>query len=371
MARPLAELTPRQRMIFVAAFGLYTAFVIPVGLHQGRDLLQELPLSERLLAGLPLYTENPRLGIHWTPFTILALSPLALLGGLSLPLAKAAFAVVSVACLAWTVARIGGLWGWRPAILAVLAVAKPVHGNFVWQNIVMLVLACVVAGAADLAEGRERRAGVWLGVATALKAFPGLLLLYLAYRRRWTGFAVGIAVAGGLTLLPGLRYGPLGAVTTAWDWFTVSRNAELLHELTHQPAGGLLLELGAPTFTVFALAFLCFGLVLVAVHRWPAGEERPYGLGLTALLAVLFTPIGWNYNFSLAIPAWVTALTLPAPEHGKRLWVAALVAAGILLSGLLTFHRHYNNVGGALLLMGALAARSLTLRRQPAPVAGG
>ncbi|HEX9611430.1 MAG TPA: hypothetical protein VF978_06045 [Gemmatimonadales bacterium] len=47
--------------------------------------------------------------------------------------------------------------------------------------------------------------------------------------------------------------------------------------------------------------------------------------------------------------------------------IETLVAARVLLSGVLTFHRHYNNVGGGLLLLGALAARPPVWRRIPVP----
>lgn len=363
MPRPLAELTARQRALFFGGFAAYLVFATWVGLHQGRDLLTELPVSERLLAGLPVFTEQPKLGIYWTPFTTLALVPFAVLGTLSIKLAQAAFAAVNVVLLAWSVAHLAGRWGWRAASLGLLAVAKPVHGNFVWQNIVILVLACVVAAAVDLADGRERRAGFWLGVATALKAFPAVFLLYLAYRRRWKGFAVGVGVAGALTLLPGLRYGLAGTVKTAWDWFTLSRQADVLRGVTHQPVGGLLGELGAPPIVTILLGVLCLAAVLAALHGWPHGEERPYGLGLVGLLVLLFLPLGWNYNFALALLAWVAALTLPPPTGHPHLWRGTLVVAAVLLSGLVTFHRHYNNAVGGLLLLGALVARSPVWRR--------
>jgi hypothetical protein len=106
-------------------------------------------------------------------------------------------------------------------------------------------------------------------------------------------------------------------------------------------------------------------------------------VGLVTILAVLVSPIGWFYYQLLAIPAWVAALTLPAPQERRAalLWRAALCVAGVLLSGLLTFDhlypdalgllKRYNYVWGALLLLTALAAHRLVLLRpspQPARV---
>src|SRR5207249_1633829 len=196
-----ARLTPRERRTLVVLGVLYAAVVIPIGIRKGGDFTQELGQSERLLRGLPLYSANPEGGIWWPPFTALGLAPFALVARWSLALAKACWAVLNVGCLGCSLA-LARRWttGWLPLVLAVAAVGKPLQSNFEHLNLTPLLLALVVAAAADLEARRDGRAGAWIGLAAAIKGFPALLLVYLAYRRRWRGLAAGIAVGGALAV---------------------------------------------------------------------------------------------------------------------------------------------------------------------------
>jgi alpha-1,2-mannosyltransferase len=372
-------LSARERRNLLLLGALYAAVVIPVGIRRGGDFVQELALSDRLIAGAaPLYAYNPSHGAFWPPFTIAALVPFALVARASLALSQALWAVLNVTLLGWSLTRLAR-WGWRPVALAVAAVAKPLQGNFEHQNLLVVLLALIVAAIADLQDGRERRAAVWIGLATAVKIFPGLLLLHFAYRRRWRGLAAGAAVAGGLTFASMLRYGPLGAATTVRDWVVLSRAGQHAVGFGFQPLGSWVLGLGGSDGAVWLATAVCGALVFAAVAAGPV-EDPLYELGLLTILAVLVSPIGWFYYHLLAIPAWVAALTLPAPagRGAARAWRAALVVAGILLSGVLTFdYMHpaalvliyrYNYVWGALVLLGALAAHRLVLfRRSPQP----
>ncbi len=357
-------LSVRERRTLLLLGVLYAAVVIPVGIRRGGDFVQELPLSDRLVSGaVPLYTHNPAKGVFWPPFTIAALVPFALVARASLPLSQALWAVTNVVLLAWSLTRLAQRGGWRPVVLAVAAVAKPLQGNFEHQNLQVVVLALVVAAIDDLEQGFDRRSGVWVGLATAVKIFPGLLLAYLAYRRRWRACAIGIAVACGCTLGAMLRYGPRGAVAAVADWVVLSRAGM-------QTAGFGFQALG------LWVAVAAVALVLAAVAARGATEEPLYEVGLVTILAVLVSPIGWFYYHLLAIPAWVAALTLPVPEGrwAGRAWRASLVVAGVLLSGLLTFDhlypdalaivQRYNYVWGEVVLVGALAAYRLVPRRR-------
>jgi alpha-1,2-mannosyltransferase len=372
----LRSLTPRERWLVIGFGALYAAAAIPIGIHRGGDFVQELQQTERLIAGLPIYGHNPDKGVYWPPLALFALVPFALLARLSLALAQAAWAIVNVWCLGWSVSAAGRRWGWRPALLGVACIAKPLQGNIEHQNITIVLLALIMAALFSLEEGRSRRSGVWIGIATGLKAFPGLLLPYLLLRRHWRAAAIGAAAAAGLTFAAMLRYGPVGAVTTSWSWFTVSRTAPIMQQFGTQPLGNMLFTgLGVPTAAVIVVEVLLALLVFAAVMRWPPGADVAGDVGLIIILAVLVTPIGWFYYHTLAYPAWMAALTWPAPVRRRWLWTSVLVLAGVLLSGVMTFDHFYpeglmlvkrfNYVWGALLLLGALITVRLTSR--PAP----
>ena len=75
----LRPLTTRERNTLLGLALVYAAVVIPVGIHRGGDLVQEILQSDRLLRGLPLYGQNPEKGVYWPPFALFALTPLALI----------------------------------------------------------------------------------------------------------------------------------------------------------------------------------------------------------------------------------------------------------------------------------------------------
>src|SRR5690349_23481801 len=60
----LRPLTARERNTLLGLALVYAAVVIPVGIHRGGDLVQEILQSDRLLRGLPLYGQNPEKGVY-------------------------------------------------------------------------------------------------------------------------------------------------------------------------------------------------------------------------------------------------------------------------------------------------------------------
>src|SRR3989442_5471301 len=177
----MAGLTRRQRTALVVVCVLYAAVVIPVGIHKGGDFVVELGLSDRLLSGTPLYMISPSKGVFWPPFTIAALVPFALLARASLALSQGLWAATNVALLAWSLARLARRWGWKPVVLAVAAVAKPLEGNFEHQNLLVVLLALIVAGIHTLPGGPERSARAWVAVAPAAQKFPGPLFSHISH----------------------------------------------------------------------------------------------------------------------------------------------------------------------------------------------
>src|SRR2546428_7604546 len=169
----MAELTRRQRTALVVVCVLYAAVVIPVGIHKGGDFVVELGLSDRLLSGTPLYTQSPTKGVFWPPFAIAALVPFALVARASLALSQGLWAATNVALLAWSLARLARRWGWKPVVLAVAAVAKPLEGNFEHQNLLVVLLALIVAGPPGPPKGRPARGRAGGGGAPATKKISG------------------------------------------------------------------------------------------------------------------------------------------------------------------------------------------------------
>ena len=332
-------MSTRRRALWIVAFAVYAAVAIEVGVRRGSDFEAELGQSERLLHGSPLFAAvSTRIGLPWPPFSALALAPFALLARVDLRLSKALWAALSLACLVWSVCRVPSQRRWAVG-WALAAVAVPLHRNFEDLNINCVLLALTLAAVVALDRGREQRATSWIGVATALKAFPGLLLGYFAYRRRWRAMALGGAVAGGLTLGALLPYGLGGG---AWDglrdWLALSApgNWSWSGE-SNQSLAALVARLHGPPLLLVALDLLCLGAALMVLyrHREESGTALPDVAAVT-MAAVLLSPIAHTHYFLLALPAWVAVLQQPPARERRRAWIALRLAAGVATSGALT-----------------------------------
>ncbi len=364
-------LTPRATRWLLGIGFLYAAVVIPIGVHKGGDFTTELSQSERLLQGAPLYQALPGKGIWWPPFSALGLVPFALVARWSLVLAKALWAALNVGCLGWSLA-LARRWtsGWVPVALAVAAVGKPLQSNFEHLNITPILLVLLMAAAADLRAGREARAGAWLGLATAIKAFPALVLLYFLVTRKWRGLVVGVAVAAALTLGAMLPYGPAGAVGAVLAWGRLGTEAATFGSTGTQSLAGFSAFFGWSPGAVAALGVACLAAAAVAMRRSTAAPLP--GVAVAGLVAVLCSPIAWLYYHTLALPGWLAALThQPVGSAWRRaaLWVAALLTSGVLTFA--PYPRWWRFIGaanytwGSLLLLAILVVDRL---RQPPPV---
>src|SRR4029077_18866091 len=132
-------------------------------------------------------------------------------------------AAFSVGCLAWSLNRTARFGG-RAMLLAVLAVALPIQYIFQHLNINAPLLALAIAAADDF-ESNQTRAGLWTALATALKVFPGALVLIFALRRRWKAVAVSAAGTVALTYGAMLPYGITGAGEAVLRWVRLDLHA--------------------------------------------------------------------------------------------------------------------------------------------------
>ena len=340
----MAQLSVRERAILVGVSALYAAAMVPIGIHKGGDLAAELGQAERMLRGAPLFTDASAVtGVPWPPFATLALVPLALVARWSVTLAKASFTVLSVGCLGWSVARARAA-RWGPVVPALAAVAVPLQTNFEDLNLNAPLLALLVLAVHDLERGRETRAGLTIGVMTALKAFPVVLLLYLAYRRHWRGLLAALGATAGLTAAALLPFGISGGAANLRDWIGAASAGGFRHLGSNQSLEALVVRLGAPPAFAIPAALACLAAVGLALRRKGEGEgegaERdvPYEIGIAALVAVLLSPIAHTHYYLLAFPAWLAVLRRAgaAPFPARRAWYGVLAVAGVATSGILT-----------------------------------
>jgi hypothetical protein len=223
----------------------------------------------------------------------------------------------------------------------------------------------IVAAIMALERGRESLAGACIGAATAAKAFPALLILYLAVSQRWRGAAAAILVAAALTIGAMAPYGPLEAVATVGRWFTVTLGGSTTQGFAMQKVGRLVRALHGPPAVILAAQVVFLGAVGITLLRRAPPTGALYEVGIVTLLAVLLSPVGWYYYFGLLLPAGAAAIT-HRPSSGRLWWIGIFVAA-VLLSGVLRplplpdrlafLPRHNDTVGGMILLAALISRR--------------
>jgi alpha-1,2-mannosyltransferase len=372
----MTRLTPREMRLLLLAGILYAAVAILVGVRRGGDLQAHFAAARLWLEGLPLYAHPSSVGVWWPPLAVLLVAPFALAAKLSVAVAKGAWAAGSVVCLGWSIARLPRD-RWKGVALALAAVAVPLHRNFEDLNLNAVLLALLVAAARELERGREGRAGAWIGAAAALKVFPVVWLVYLAYRRHWRGLAVGIAVAGGLTMAPLLRYGALGAFDAARDWLQNSAPVAWTQGGSNQSLSALATRLDLPSAGLAVLDLACVALGIVALRRPTLADAAFEELAVVGLVAVLVSPIAWVHYFLFGFPVWIVALRLPRHDW-PRAWSIALFLAGVATSGIATVwslslrgtvFRLSLYTWGALLLLVVVAFAPRPLRASAGPAA--
>ncbi len=142
---------------------------------------------------------NRVFGYIYLPFFALCMTPLALL---PYKIAAVVWQVGSFAALVWILralvklVRADGLaapaWlEWAPLV----CVLRLVDSNFGNGQVNLLVLALVVLGLRAWIDARPTRAGVWLGLASALKLLPAFLGIVFLVRRAWRACAALAATA--------------------------------------------------------------------------------------------------------------------------------------------------------------------------------
>jgi hypothetical protein len=363
-----------RRSLLLLLAAAFVAVNLVNALYKGGDYAVFLEAGRRLISAEPLYAgSRVAEGIVGPPFQALFFTPFAALANASPEVSRVAWYVFNLCALVAAVSW----WGkalddpakpiphepwWmrlqRPAVLlALLAVSSPLHTNFQHQNLNVVLLAATGGAARALREGRDSAAGALVGFAAALKAFPALLLAYLALRRRWRALAWGAATALGLTALPILRYGPAEFVDMLGGWWRLSgsggwplraQNQSLFAMLGRwlgpqgiTATGALAIGESAPAYWAWLVTVVVL-LVFSGVCLWPSKHRSAWlaeGAAVTLGAAVLISPIAWDHYWVLFYPALYVCLVSGSRPLARRLLLSYWGAAA-LISGPALFSRY-------------------------------
>ncbi|MFF4509372.1 glycosyltransferase 87 family protein [Streptomyces sp. NPDC001401] len=262
-------------------------------------------------------------GFTYPPFAAVSMLPMALVGWRT---AVAGSLLLNLAALAWILHILTeGAWrryGWFAWALGacLLALFEPVRDTFSFGQVNLLLLALVLTDAWLLTNGRERWAGVGIGLAAAIKLTPAVFIGLLLLARRWRAAALASAVTAGATafaawVAPGAsRFYWTQAL---WDTSRVGR----LEYVSNQSLQGILARLGESDRKVWALAVL----VVLGIWTWRtlqavAAADWPAAFALTGLTACLVSPITWVHHLVWLLPSFAVLIRAGHPRVAGGLY---------------------------------------------------
>ncbi|MFF2077754.1 glycosyltransferase 87 family protein [Kitasatospora sp. NPDC058162] len=206
-----------------------------------------------------------------------------------------------------------------------------------------LALACLILWDLTRSDG-HRSKGVAIGIAAGIKLTPGLFAVYLLVTGR-----VRAAFTAGLTFLGTFLLGALFLPDATWGFWTkylydssrvgkteIVDNQSLrgaFARLLHSADPGFLATLGAG---LVALAGLAVAAWAVRSGRWLPRAEA-WGVCVTAVTAVLISPISWTHHWVWCVPVLVLLAAEASVEHARPVGVRRLRWRAAFWATLLAF----------------------------------
>jgi hypothetical protein len=260
---------------------------------------------------------------------------------------------------------------------AVFAIALPVilslmsatfQESIVIGQVSLFVLVLLVLALWLERHGRPGAAGAVLAVATLIKVFPGIFLLYFVLRGKWRaviGFVAGfVALVVGMALYVGIR-----GVWATHFIFTNGTNSGQQYQnealarvpfwlsvvVNHRLSDRWATLLGYVLIALVLAAFVA-GLVWAARGLWRTGfgfyvrgsesaEITCAGFAWALCTMVLISPVTWEHHLAWLFPAFIVAVGLSLPYLRRPGWPAqgswitpAVVLAVVVVGYVLVAH---------------------------------
>jgi hypothetical protein len=325
-------------LVAVVLFGVFFAQEAPKSLNGAA--LPDFPNyyfgGERLFDGRPVYGSleaevEERFGVAGydaypadPPPTVVLVAPLSLLPYDTAWFVLAGTSIAILLTVIYLTARELEFSGESSVALAGAALLTTSFRFLVTRNhIESLVLLFGFLGWRALRRRGGAAAGVWWGLATALKLFPGMWLAGLAPRRSRVGVVTGAATVAvtGVVSLAVLGWSNVAefftqVVGSSSGWYGTLGNYSLLSfgtALSSATLGWVLTGIGA---TILVPVYL--KMAVRPDQVWVAGTAA----------ALLLSPLSWLNYLVLAIPAvLIVGARLNLRRTTDRWWMLGLVAS--------------------------------------------
>ena len=315
--------------------------------HNYYDLRIYVHAMEWWAAGNRLYDyaqPDPVQGLlyfTYPPFAALLLWPFGQIPiGLTIVIFAAGTVILYAITTWWLLAPVVDRHGWRPWLAAGIALPliytlEPTRETVTFGQLNMVLIALILRDMLFAVPRNSRWAGVGIGLATAIKLFPGIFILYLVVTRRWRAALTSTAVAAGATLVAAAV-----APRDSWQFWTDSlwatERVGRADYTANQSLLGLLSRAVAPD-EPNRLIWLPIAFVVAVFGLWRAAraENLTAALAITGLVGGLISPITWPHHLYWFIPA---IIVLVDASVRQRAWLAlAALAFAVNVLGVVSF----------------------------------
>jgi len=310
----------RQRLAGVAIYGVLALELVVIAVMLLRlPSLMDLDVywlgGLAVLEGTPLYPDDlwgwSSQGFVYPPFAALVFTPMVPIETV-LPLLWTLFSLAAAARVSWLLAQRSPailpsitLAQRAALILIVLLAIEPSIETLRLGQISLLLLWCIVE---DTLGPKRWYSGVLLGLATAIKLYPVLFVVYLAIVRQTRAAVVAAATAVAATLL---------GFVVLWDasvqyWTEEIRGATELWNLEfvgNQSLLGVWTRTMGPPDEMPGWWFVVVVIVAVVgllAAGWLYRRREPVlAVGMVGLAGFLISPVSWNFHWVLIMPLLV------------------------------------------------------------------
>lgn len=398
----------KKRLILIFMFLLFIPNIfVSASTHpsRGGDFRGFLNAGERFIEGRFLY-EDSRVAtnVTWPPFFAIFIVPFSLLARLNLPLTQVLWYLINAFLFiltidVWCRLFYGTPLGWfkddransffsMSVFIPLVLIAQSFFKVFVQLQINILVLFMMSLSFLHLKERKYFLSGFWLGLISAIKVFPVLVLPYFVYKKKYKALTVCIATGVVLTLLPVLRYGWQEYLHNLEAWIQISLTggypvgglnqsvyAMIARWVASEPFTLVYQKLPPPTadtpggLTSLWLHRALYVIFLGAFFYWLRRRRYnflPAEAAFMIILAMLFSPIAWRHYWVIIFPGYFVLYNLYLKNKDKilsyTLWISFILITvlqvigqtGKSLRGFFTAVLSNQTLGALLLLLGIL-----------------
>lgn len=227
-----------------------------------------------------------------------------------------------------------------PFIVLFTLAGQPFQSNLITGQITIVLVLFVVLAWFFYKKGCEKTAGVFLGLATMLKFFPGLIVLFFLINKKWKAFLASI-VTGSVIIF-------LILIVTKYDIFrfifiVMPQDLRFWQaDLVNFSINGFFSKLFLPMITHRTTAFTLFispfmknllyyttvGLLLLytGVHVKKYNYNTGPGFSLFAILSLVISPFCWDHYRTLLLLSFIILIKEIIKRENKHELIIFLVS---------------------------------------------